>query len=543
MVKKVHFLVGIALILLCACSEQRGEQPSTVAAADSPLFWAENAGSAAERFELAKQSFPELIAFLRRMPKGGDLHYHLDGSTFSEYMLFTAREKGLNYNVVSNEFTDQPVSPGTIITTDEILSDAENLSQYLGSYSSRGWFPAQEHGRDHFFKIFPRIASSQRSLNEMLAEGYSRSAIENIQYIEAISPTVPQSVRARFADRLPTVDIDNLEAAYEAIKDLVDSKEIEQQISDYLDERENFVTASLNLSSSVTDQQSELTIRYLPYLIRVFDTRDFFIDAVTNIVSVNTDERVLAMNIVAPEDHPLALAYFDDQMRVLDFLWNKMNQPAFTLHAGELVIRDSPIEPMWSRIRETIEVGHAKRIGHGISIGWERDVAGLLQDMADNHILVEVCLTSNESILGVAGDDHPFEMYRRAGVPVSLATDDEAVNRSTLTLEFAKAVQQYELDYEEVKELVRNSIEFSFLPGDSLFVNNDFNAVHAEFEGIDDFGWTASEAAQSLMSRSEKLTRQVVLERAFAKFEHSLQNGFREEILRPGTDHLTGIAR
>ena len=383
-------------------------------------------------------------------------------------MLFTAREKGLNYNMASNEFTDQPESPGTIITTDEILSDANSLSQYLGSYSSRGWFPAQEHGRDHFFKILPRIASSQRSLNEMLAEGYSRRAIEDIQYIEAISPTVPQSVRASFAGRLPAVDIDNLEAAYEAIKDLVGSKEVEQQISSYLDERESFVTASLNLSSSLSDQQSELTIRYLPYLIRVFDTRDFFIDAVTSIVSVHTDDRVVALDSVAPEDHPLALAYFDKQMRN-------------TLHADELLIRESPIEPMWSRIRKTIETGHAKRIGHGISIGWERDVAGLLQDMSTNYILVEICLTSNESILGVAGDDHPFEMYRRAGVPVGLATDDEAVNRSTLTLEFAKAVQRYELDYEEVKELVRNSIKFSFLPGDSLFFDHNYQAVRLQF--------------------------------------------------------------
>ena len=134
-------------------------------------------------------------------------------------------------------------------------------------------------------------------------------------------------------------------------------------------------------------------------------------------------------------------------------------------------------------------------------------------------------------------------MYRRAGVPVSLATDDEAVNRSTLTLEFAKAVQRYELDYEEVKELVRNSIEFSFLPGDSLFIDHNYQAVRVQFEGIDDFGWVVDEAAQSLMNRSEKITRQVILEKAFVKFEHSLQNGFREEILRPGIDHLAEIAR
>ena len=102
MMRRGHLLVGIALLQLCACSDPVGEQQSAAPEVRSQLFWAENAGSAAERFELAKQSSPELIAFLRRMPKGGDLHYHLDGSTFSEYMLLTAREKGLNYNLISN---------------------------------------------------------------------------------------------------------------------------------------------------------------------------------------------------------------------------------------------------------------------------------------------------------------------------------------------------------------------------------------------------------------------------------------------------------
>ena len=73
------------------------------------------------------------------------------------------------------------------------------------------------------------------------------------------------------------------------------------------------------------------------------------------------------------------------------------------------------------------------------------------------HTLVEICLTSNEVILGISGDEHPFEMYRRAGVPLSLGTDDEGISRSPLTMEFVKAVERYNLDYDDVKELVRNN--------------------------------------------------------------------------------------
>ena len=43
-------------------------------------FWAKNAGSPAARFELAKRSEPELIAYVRRKPKGADLHKLIDGN-------------------------------------------------------------------------------------------------------------------------------------------------------------------------------------------------------------------------------------------------------------------------------------------------------------------------------------------------------------------------------------------------------------------------------------------------------------------------------
>jgi hypothetical protein len=37
----------------------------------------------------------------------------------------------------------------------------------------------------------------------------------------------------------------------------------------------------------------------------------------------------------------------------------------------------------------------------------ENDPIGLLREMAEN-VLVEICLTSNDVILGVSGDRHPL---------------------------------------------------------------------------------------------------------------------------------------
>jgi hypothetical protein len=83
--------------------------------------------------------------------------------------------------------------------------------------------------------------------------------------------------------------------------------------------------------------------------------------------------------------------------------------------------------------------------------------------------LVEINLTSNHVILGIVGKEHPFPTYRKFGVPVALCTDDEGVSRIDLTREYVRAVETYALTYADLKELVRNSLDYSFLGGGSLW--------------------------------------------------------------------------
>jgi len=66
----------------------------------------------------------------------------------------------------------------------------------------------------------------------------------------------------------------------------------------------------------------------------------------------------------------------------------------------------------------------------------EREAIGLLQELATRKILVEICLTSNDEILGVRGEQHPLPVYMRYRVPVALATDDQGVARSDMTHEY-----------------------------------------------------------------------------------------------------------
>ena len=69
--------------------------------------------------------------------------------------------------------------------------------------------------------------------------------------------------------------------------------------------------------------------------------------------------------------------------------------------------------------------------------------------------------------------DHPLAAYMAAHVPFSLSTDDEGVSRIDLTHEYARAVEEQDLSYVDLKHSARDSLEHSFLPGASLWVWTD----------------------------------------------------------------------
>ncbi len=72
------------------------------------------------------------------------------------------------------------------------------------------------------------------------------------------------------------------------------------------------------------------------------------------------------------------------------------------LHAGELTLQIAAPEEMF-HIRASVEKAHAERIGHGVDVMHEPQPLQLFKEMAAKHVLVEICLTSNDVILGVTG--------------------------------------------------------------------------------------------------------------------------------------------
>jgi hypothetical protein len=142
----------------------------------------------------------------------------------------------------------------------------------------------------------------------------------------------------------------------------------------------------------------------------------------------------------------------------------------------------------------------------------------LLNELAKRNVMVEICLTSNDVILGVRGKDHPLHDFMRAGVPVALATDDEGVSRSDMTHEYLKGVEEQNLSYSELKRMARTSLEHAFIKGDSLWSDGKTFVPAMACTGQQD-ATTPTSTCQSYLDGSDKARLQWQLEQQFREFE------------------------
>jgi adenosine deaminase len=211
---------------------------------------------------------------------------------------------------------------------------------------------------------------------------------------------------------------------------------------------------------------------------------------------------------------------YTQQMKMIGYLHSVYPNVHISLHAGELALGLVPPEGLRFHIRQAVELAHAERIGHGVDVMHEDDAAGLLKELAAEHVMVEINLSSNEGILDVKGAEHPFPIYRAAHVPVALSTDDEGVSRIDLTHEYVRAALDYHLAYRDLKQLARTGMEHDFLPGQSLWAAPDlFTKAVAACNGERLGTEKPSTGCKAFLDGSEKAAAQWEQERRIQAFE------------------------
>ena len=126
-----------------------------------------------------------------------------------------------------------------------------------------------------------------------------------------------------------------------------------------------------------------------------------------------------------------------------------------SVHAGE-----------WggaAQVRRALAVDPA-RIAHGAPAV---DDPALVAELRSRGVTLDLCPTSNtQAGIFPTYRDHPLGRLVRAGVPVTLSTDDRTVSALTLTTEYARARASLGLTLRELWRLDRHALEVAFLHHD-----------------------------------------------------------------------------
>ena len=129
-----------------------------------------------------------------------------------------------------------------------------------------------------------------------------------------------------------------------------------------------------------------------------------------------------------------------------------------TVHSGE--------EGHFSQVQETITALFPRRIGHGVKAA--EDPSGRTVELIKRSaVTVETNPWSNyltRAVPSVAG--HPLKKFIQAGVRCTIGADDPEILDTQLNKEYALALEQMGLSFEDIKYTLACAVKGSFLPED-----------------------------------------------------------------------------
>ena len=418
---------------------------------------------------------------------------HLSGAIYAETFLAEAAKQNLCVDKTALSFArsgkDGKCAVGQVTAADAI-ADQSLYDHLINSFSMRSFVPyAGYSGHDQFFDTFNRFGGLKNVQGEWLDEvatprrvaerAVSRdhadtqlfnhvfSAIAKAPWPEGLTDDNHMAVLAKYRDQLlanglrDDVAIDQKEFAdAKAQKDAIEFCRTDPP---GLPDRIN--------GGAVGWKKCLITIHWLYQVLRGFPPAQVFAQTLLGFELASQDSDVVGINFVRAEDRRDAMAEYHTEMLMLDYLHSVYPNVHISLHAGELAPGLVPPDGLSFHIREAIDLGHAERIGHGIDVLHETDPAALLKRWPTNTSTSKSISPPTTAFSALRAATHPLHAYMAAHVPFSLSTDDEGVSRIDLTHEYVKAVVDQNLTYADLKYSARDSLEYSFLHGASLYAH------------------------------------------------------------------------
>ncbi len=453
-----------------------------------------------------------LYAFFKIMPKGGELHYHLAGGPYPETMLLLA-SKGdycLNKKTLAMSPTTQNCNG---VRSKDILNQPELYSQIIKDWSMKDFIPGKESGHDHFFngfmKYMPIVFDYRPAL---LANVIQRAAAQQEQYLEVMD--IPDNAQST---RFGTL-IKNIPSYSQKRQILLANEDFQSNITKTVEESDRIIDQArqhLGCHANPQAESCKVKIKLLYYSLREQSIDNLFAQTLNAFEAVSHSKgNLVGVNLVQPEDGIISLRDYHQQMLIFQYLHQAYPNVNIALHAGELEPGTVVSKDLGYHIRDALFTGHAQRIGHGAAIAHEDNAEDTLKYMEKHHLPVEVNLISNLKILNLSGHNHPLTSYLSHHVPVVLSTDDEGVLRTNLTRQYVEAVIGHGLDYEGLKQINRNTLTYSFLPGKSIWADASKAQLVQECNNLN------SDSCRNFINNNEKASLQWNLEQKLIAFEN-----------------------
>lgn len=383
--------------------------------------------------EIKRQASPrELYGILWALPKGGDLHNHHEYSVpMRRWLELAIEKKRLYYTRLRTSVCPGEETPLAFYTVRSstyeslpacVRADYQRLD-LLTAEQRRQWVSAMEldqpgEARDELFeRIVRRLGEMERDpelMTELLFEQMRQAKSENTLYLEPQFD--PRGFRHPSGARMGE------------------------------DKAAAFVRERLRAAGD-----TGVTMRFQVSELRFLDDTEKELANAFDFVHRHSD-LWKAVNLVGREDHPLGAARrFANTFRDLRRRYFNVH---LALHGGE---SDMP----GRQVRDTLLLG-AERIGHGVNLA--SDPETMLWLRGNRSFLIEINLVSNY-LLDYTPDlaRHPLPEYLRLGIPVCLNTDDRGAYRSNLTDDYFLAVRHFNLSWQEVVQLGRNSLLHAFV--------------------------------------------------------------------------------
>src|SRR6266446_1356106 len=314
----------------------------------------------ARHFESLRKSPPQLLAFLLAMPKGGDLHNRLSGAIYAESYIQWASDSGLCINTTTMALLPPPATgcdpKSGQPTASTALANSTLYGQMIDAWSMRNWQLSGQSGHDHFFDTFGKFGPATWNQNgRMLAEVVARAARGHVIYLELmLTPdgTTTGVMSSQIGDKVgwdgnfqSTLDKLKTSGIANAAATGITNLQVAEAEKDRL----------LKCGTAQADVGCSVKIRYIAQVSRGAPLSQVFAQMVTGFTLANDpNSKVVALNLVQPEDGLASMQNFSLHMRMLNFLRPLYPQAHVSLHAGELAPGIVPPDGLMFHISDSV---------------------------------------------------------------------------------------------------------------------------------------------------------------------------------------------